>query len=260
MAERSFLWVSVFFMLQMMISLIHSASSISLMLRVLAKSVSAPQNCSYDSRSFCLRFSSLYLSNVVLGGLLNAVSSNIQNSVNEIATFFTRGLFWAKTLFPLLPSAKNKIGWSFLSASARLIPLNFLFSSLNRFSSATSYCFIAILLPVSLLALYVSDLLPLICSRIVVFLSGTSGPLRLSMFRFFFAIIANWNWSLHWVQECGGSRVWFGQKEGIPRTIDWFDCTIIKCSINLCRYIQLKFKKITGFKKSYRLFVVNWRF
>ena len=74
-AEKSFLWVSVFFMLQMKTSLIHSASSISLILQVLANSVSAAQNCSYDFRSLCLRFHRLYLSNVVLGGLLNAASS-----------------------------------------------------------------------------------------------------------------------------------------------------------------------------------------
>ena len=96
-------------MLQMKISLVHSASTLTLMLHVFAKSVSAPQNCSHDSRFLCLRFGSLYLSNVVLGGLLNAVSSNVQNSVNEKATIFTRGFFWAKTLFPSLPIAKNKI-------------------------------------------------------------------------------------------------------------------------------------------------------
>ena len=59
------------------------------MLHVLDKSVSAPQNCSNDSRSFYLRFSSLYLSNVVLGGLVNAVARNVQSSVNEIAKIFT---------------------------------------------------------------------------------------------------------------------------------------------------------------------------
>ena len=64
-ADSSFLWVSVFFILQMKLSLIHSASSDSLILHVLTKSVRAPQNCSYDSRSFCFRFNNLYLSNVV---------------------------------------------------------------------------------------------------------------------------------------------------------------------------------------------------
>ena len=38
-----------------------------------------------------------------------------------------------------------------------------------------------------------------------------------------------------------GSKVWFGQKKGIPRTFDSFDCAIINCSINLCRYVQLMY-------------------
>ena len=92
-ADRSFLWVSVFLMLQMKTSLIHSASSFSLILQVLAKSVSAPQNCSYDSRSFYLLFTSLYLSNVVIGGLLNDASINVQNSVKVIARILTLGFF-----------------------------------------------------------------------------------------------------------------------------------------------------------------------
>ena len=146
----------------------------------------------------------------------------------------------SKDPFPSLHSAKNKIEWSFLSASVRLSPLNFLFSSFIRFSSAASYCFIAFLFLVSLLVLSVSDWLPVVSSNIGICVSGTSGPLRLSMSRFFSAIIANWNCWLHWVQECDSSTVWFGQKEGIPRTFDSFDCAIIKCSINLCRYIGNK--------------------
>ena len=133
-AERSFVWVSVFFTLQMKIFLIHSASSLSLMLHVIANSVKAPQNCSYDSQSFCLRFSSLYLSNVVLGGLLNAVSSNVQNSINEIAKIFTRGFLSAKTLLPLLPSAENKIGLSF--CRLQLVSSHWIFSFL-RWSAFT---------------------------------------------------------------------------------------------------------------------------
>ena len=46
MAESKFLWESVFFILQMKMSLIHSASSDSLMLHILVRSVRAPQNCS----------------------------------------------------------------------------------------------------------------------------------------------------------------------------------------------------------------------
>ena len=79
------------------------------MLHVLARSVSAPQNCSYDSRSFCFQFSSLYLSNVILGGLLNAASSRVQNSENDIARILTLGFFCVKTLFPSLPRARNKL-------------------------------------------------------------------------------------------------------------------------------------------------------
>ena len=92
-ADRSLLWVSVFLMLQMKTSIIHSAPSFSRILQVLAKSVSAPQKCSHDSRSFVLRFNNLYLSNVVLGGLLNAASSQVQNSMKDIAKILTRGFF-----------------------------------------------------------------------------------------------------------------------------------------------------------------------
>ena len=106
-ADSSFLWVSVFFMLQIKMSLIHSASSCSLMLHVLAKSVRASQNCSYDSQYFCFRFNNLYLSNVVLGGLLNAASSKVQNSDKVIAKILTLGFFCVKTLFPSLPKARN---------------------------------------------------------------------------------------------------------------------------------------------------------
>ena len=189
-------------MLQMKTSLIHSASSFSFKLHVLLglpriahkipdlsicyyKSLRAPQICSYDSRSFYLLLIILYLSNVVLGGLLKAASSRDQNSVKEIAKISL------KTLFPSLPRARNKIERIFLSASVRLIPLNFLFSSLIRFSSAASYCFIAFLFLVSLLSLSVSDLLPVTYSRMGICFSGASGPCRLSMSRFFFAIIAN---------------------------------------------------------------------
>ena len=211
-ADSSFLWVSVFFILQMKMSLIHSASSDSLMLHVLAKYVRAPQKCSHDSRSFCFRFNNLYLSIVVLGGLLNAASSKVQKSKKVIAKILTLVFFCVKTLFPSLPKARNKIDRSFLSASVRLIPLNFLFSSLIRFSSADSYCFIAFLFLFSLLALSVSDSLPFACSKIGICVSGISGPCRLSKSRFSLAMIANWNWSFHWVQACGGSRVWLGQK------------------------------------------------
>ena len=208
-ADSSFLWVSVFFILQMKMSLIHSTSSHSLMLHVLARTVSAPQNCSYDSRSFSFRFNNLYLSNVVLGGL----PSRVQNSVeNVMAKILTLGFFYVKTLFPSLPKDRNKIDRSFLSASVRLIPLNFFFSSLIRFSSADSYSFIAFLFLLSLLALSASDSLPVACSKIGICVSGISGPCRLSKSRFSFAMIANWNWSLHWVQACGGSSVWLGQK------------------------------------------------
>ena len=181
MTESSFLWVSVFLILQMKTSPIHSASSFSFMLHVLAKSVRAPQNCSYDSRSFCFRFNNLYLSKVVLGGLSKAASSRVQNSVKEMVKILTLGIFCVKTLFPPLPRARNKIERSFLSASVRLIPLNFLFSSLIRFSSGVSYCIIAFLFLVSLLALSVSDSLPVTCSKMGICVSGTSGPCSLSM-------------------------------------------------------------------------------
>ena len=80
-----------------------------------------------------LRFSNLYISKVVLGDFLKAVSSMFQNSVNDTAKAFTREIFEQEQFFPSLPNAKNKIERSFLSASARLIPLNFFFSSLIRF-------------------------------------------------------------------------------------------------------------------------------
>ena len=136
----------------------------------------------------------------------------VQNSENDIARILTLGFFCVKTLFPSLPRSRNKIDRSFLSASVRLIPLNFLFSSLISFSSVDSYCFIALLLLLSLLAFSASDSLPVACSKIGICVSGISGPCRLSKSRFSFAMIANWNWSLHWVQACGGSTVWFGQK------------------------------------------------
>ena len=174
-------------------SLIHSASSDSLILQVLARSVSAPQNCSYDSRSLCYRFSNLYLSNVVLGGLLNAACNRVQNSEKDIARILTIVFFCVKTLFPSLPKARKKIDRSFLSASVLLIPLNFFFFSLIRLSSADSYCFIAFLFLLSLLAFSTSDSLPVACSKIGICVSGTSGPCRLSKSRFSFTVIANWN-------------------------------------------------------------------
>ena len=86
------------------------------------------------------------------------------------------GFFWVNTLFPLLPSV-------------HLIPLNFSFSSLIRFSSAASYCFIAFLFLVSLLALAVSASLLVTCFKMDICVSGTSGTFRLSMPRFSFAIL-----------------------------------------------------------------------
>ena len=224
----------MFFILQMKMSLIHSA-----LLHVLARSARAPQNCSYDSRSFCFRFYNFYLSNVVLGGLLNAAFSRVQNSENVIAKILTLRFFCVKILFPSLPRARNEIDRSFLSASVRLIPLVFLLSSLIRFSLADSYCFVASLFLLSLLALSASDSLPVACSKIGICVSGISGPCRLSKSRFSLAMIANWNWSLHWVQACGGSRVWLGQKGGIPRMFESFDCAIINYSNSMSRYVQL---------------------
>ena len=185
MVESSFLWVSVFLVLQIKTSLIHSASLFFFKLPVLARSVKAPQNCSYDSLSFCLRLSNLYLSNVLLGGLLNAASSKVQNAVKEIVEILTLGFFCGKTLFTSLPRARNKIERSYLPASVRLISLYFLFLSLIHFSLAASHCFIAFLLLVPLLALSVSDSLPVSCSKMEICISGTSGPCRLSMSRFF---------------------------------------------------------------------------
>ena len=139
--------------------------------------------------------------------MLRLVSSRVQNSENDIARILTLGFFCVKTLFPSLPRARNKIDRSFLSASVRLIPLNFLFSSLIRFSSAYSYCFIVLSFLHYLLAFSASDSLLVACSKIGICVSGISGPCRLFKSRFSFAMIANWNWSLHWVQACGGSRV-----------------------------------------------------
>ena len=108
-ADSSFLWVSVFFILRMKMSLIHSASSDSLMLHGLDKSVRAPQNCLYDSRFFCFRFNNLYLSNVVLGGLLNAASSKFQNSEKVIAKILTLGFFCVKIFFLRSPRLEIKL-------------------------------------------------------------------------------------------------------------------------------------------------------
>ena len=182
-AERSFRWVSLFFILHMKISLIHSAYLVSIRLHVIAKSVRAPQKCSIGSRSCCLRFDNLYLSKVVLTGLLKVVSSGVQNSVNEKLKFLPENFFWAKNPYPSLLSAKNKIERSFLSASAGLIPLKFLFSSFILFSSTASYTFIAFLFLASLLTL--SEFLPVGCSRIGNSVSCSSGQLMLSMSRFF---------------------------------------------------------------------------
>ena len=135
---------------------------------------------------------------------------------------------------------KTKSSGVFLAASARLIPLIFFFSSFIHFSSAASCCFIEFLFLVSLLAQSVSSSLPVVCSKIGICVSGTSG-LLIFMSRISFAYIAHWNWSLHWVQECGSSKVRFVQKWEIPRTFDTFDCAIIKISINLCRYVQLMY-------------------
>ena len=133
LVDSNFLWVSVFLISQMKTSFIHSASSDSFILHTLARSVRAPQNCSSDSRYFCFRLNYLYLSNVVSGGFLNAVSSRVQNSEKEIVKILTLGFFCEETLFPSLPKPRNKIERSFLSTSVRLIPLNFLFLHWSAF-------------------------------------------------------------------------------------------------------------------------------
>ena len=164
----------------------------------------------------------------------------------RLLKFLPCGFFFERRPFLIHSPVLKKIIKSFLSASARLIPLNFLFSSLIRFSSAAAYYFIAFLFLVSILVLSVSDSLPVTCSKMGICVSGTSAPFRLSMSSFSLAIIANWNWSLIWVQESGGSRVWVGQKEGIPRTFDFIspakiwgfkDCHFDQFGTTKARYI-----------------------
>ena len=53
-ADSNFRWVSLSLILQINKSLILSASSDSLSLYVLARSISDPQNCSKDSLSLCV--------------------------------------------------------------------------------------------------------------------------------------------------------------------------------------------------------------
>ena len=126
-------------------------------------------------------------------------------------TFLPEVSFGQRLFFLRCLVLKTKSSGVFLAASARLILLIFFFSSFIHFFSAASYCSIAFLFLVSLLAQFVSTSLPVVCSKIGICVSGTSG-LLIDMSRISFAIIANWNWSLHWVQECGSSKVWFGQK------------------------------------------------
>ena len=211
-------------------SLIHSASSVNLVLQVLAKSVRAPQNCLNESRSFCLRFNNLYLSKNVLGGLSKAVFRRFQNSVNEIVKIFTREFFEQRPSFlhcRVQQTKSNKAFCQLLLVSS----LQIFFSSLIRVSSAASYDFMAVLFLISLLALPVSNSLPVDCSKIGTCYSGTLDRLRLSTSRFFSAISANCTWLLHWVQECGGSKVWFVHNEEIPRRFDSFDFAIMNISI-----------------------------
>ena len=84
---------SQFFMLKIITSLIHSCSALIPISHDLAKSDSAPQNCSYDSLSFCFLLSSLYRSNVIFVGLIKAAFSSSKNSLNEIPRIFTLGCF-----------------------------------------------------------------------------------------------------------------------------------------------------------------------
>ena len=116
---------SLFLILLINTSLIHSASSDFLKLQVLARSVNAPQKCSKGSLSLCFRFGSLYLSSVTFGGLLEARCRRSKNSSKEIDNILTLWFFWENTVFPSLPRAKKRNDINFFSASARLNPPNF---------------------------------------------------------------------------------------------------------------------------------------
>ena len=70
-AYNSFRWVSFFLKLQIKFSHIHFVSFDSLMLQNLAKTVNAPHNFSKNSLSLCFLFMSLYVLNVIFGGLKN---------------------------------------------------------------------------------------------------------------------------------------------------------------------------------------------
>ena len=177
-AVKSFRWVSLFFIIQMM-------------LKILTKFVNARQTCTKDSRSLCLRFRSLYLSKVVFGGLLKAVSNKSQNSGTNRWNFYP---------------------WVFRRRVVRIKPM------------VTSYK----LLLFSSFSFFIDTLLLGSFNCFFVAFFPSFPTLRLSMSWYFFAIIANWNWLLLWVQECGGSMVWFWLNEGINRGFDSLDFVKLK--------------------------------
>ena len=187
---------------------------------MLARSVNAPQSCLKDSPSLCFRFRSLYLSNVTFGGSLQTSSKKSQNSLKEIDRIFTLGFVWENTFS--LHFRVLETGWTLNFCHFQHV------STLRNFSFVGhSFLFLVVLFFASRLARSFFDSLPVDYSRTRIWLFGTSGPLRLPMSRFSFAMMANWNWSLQWIQECGSSIVWFVQNARFPRKFDPADCAII---------------------------------
>ena len=121
-ADSNFCWVSLFLILQMKTSLIHSASSDSLMTHVLARSVSVPQNCSKESQSLCFRFKSLYLLKCNVWRFVKNKVQDVPKVFKTDRKTFTLKFFLENTLCPSFPRARNKMDPNFLSASALLNP------------------------------------------------------------------------------------------------------------------------------------------
>ena len=214
----------------MKISLIHSASSVSLMMHVLAKSVRAPQNCSNDYQYLCLRFNNLCFSKVVFGGLLNAVSSRVKKSVNGVATIFSQGFFFVQRPFFLRFLVLKTNRAVFFVGFCPSHPIDFFLFFADPFFLTGFVCFHSVLVP--------RFSTVFVCVRL-----ASCGLLQ------------DWNlrfWYLRSVETIdvqiffGNYRqlelvippdpgMWFGQIEGIPRTFDSLDCVIIKYSNDLRR-------------------------
>ena len=229
-------------MLQINTCLLHSASSHSLILLVLTRSLNTPQIASKNSLSLCFRFKSLYLSNATFESSLTARSKRSRFSLKKMDIILTPKFFWQIIFF--LYSHGLEIRW--ISASYRL-PLfshsepKIFFSSLTLFSSGPLHR-----VP-SQSYFKPSDWLPPFRTHFLYIImrlgSGFLGPLVHSSCQcplmLSFAMIVNWNWSLQCVQERSGSIVWFYQNAEIPRRFDSFDCATVNYSYGISGMIYV---------------------